>query len=199
MEFISRRGFSASAVATFAVAGNTRNPAGEAMPGSPSGGADAAAAYNMAGDSGEISHDGAEIHQEIRFAAAPRQVYDTLTVTERFDQVVRLSAAMNSGMRKKLGPMPTMIDARPGGTFVLFGGYVTGRFLELVPDSRVVQAWRTASWDAGAWSIATFVLVAQSAGTRLVFDHRGFPDADAAELARGWHVNYWEPLAKSLM
>jgi len=29
-------------------------------------------------------------------------------------------------------------------------------------------------------------------------DHVGFPNGDGADLAQGWHENYWEPLAKYL-
>jgi activator of HSP90 ATPase len=147
---------------------------------------------------GEISHVGAAIHQEVGFAANPARVYHALTDAKKFDEVVRLSAAMNSGMTTMLGTAPTQIDAQPGGAFSLFGGYVTGRTLELVVNTRIVQAWRAGSWDAGMFSIAHFVLMAEGKSTRLVFDHTGFPDAAAAHLAEGWHINYWEPLAKAL-
>jgi uncharacterized protein YndB with AHSA1/START domain len=149
------------------------------------------------GDEG-ISHSSAAIHQEVVFAASPARVYRALTDAKKFDEVVRLSAAMNSGMTTMLGSAPTQIDAQPGGAFSLFGGYVTGRMLELVANARIVQAWRAGSWDAGLYSIARFVLTPQGTGTKLIFDHAGFPDAAAAHLAEGWHINYWEPLAKSL-
>jgi activator of HSP90 ATPase len=147
---------------------------------------------------GEISRDNAAIHQELVFAASVARVYDALTVTEQFDKVVRLSAAMNSDMKKMLGAAPTVIDAQPGGAVSLFGGYVTGRMLELVANVRIVQAWRAGSWDAGIYSIARFAFLQHGSGTRLVFEHTGFPNAAARHLAKGWHINYWEPLAKSL-
>jgi activator of HSP90 ATPase len=147
---------------------------------------------------GEISHANAAIHQEVDFAAGPSLVYATLTGAERFDKVVQHSAAMNTAMKKVLGTAPTQIEPVVGGGFSLFGGYVTGRFLELVPDTRIVQAWRAGSWPPGAYSIAGFVLSASGAGTKLVFDHRGFPSEQADHLAEGWHRNYWEPLAKVL-
>jgi activator of HSP90 ATPase len=147
---------------------------------------------------GEISHSSAAIHQEVVFAAAVARVFRTLTVAEEFDKVVRLSAAMNSDMKKVLGAAPTAIDAREGGAFSLFGGYITGRFLELVPDVRIVQAWRSGSWKAGFFSIARFGLMPQGPGSKLVFDHTGFPSDAAQHLAQGWHQNYWQPLAESL-
>jgi len=146
----------------------------------------------------EISHSEAAIHQEIDFTASAAHLYSALTTTQEFDKVVQLSLAMNSNMKAKLGALPTAIDAEPGGAFVLFGGYVTGRFLELVPDLRIVQAWRAGSWSPGNYSIVRFEFRGERAGTRLIFDHAGFPSDAAAELAWGWHVNYWEPLAKSL-
>ncbi|HEY2445017.1 MAG TPA: SRPBCC domain-containing protein [Rhizomicrobium sp.] len=147
---------------------------------------------------GEISHANAAIHQEVSFTANPARLYRALTVSDAFDKVVRLSAAMNSGMKKVLGSAPTMIDAQPGGAFSLFGGYITGRFLELHPDTRIVQAWRAASWNTGLFSVAHFVLMPWENGTKLVFDHTGFPNEAAEHLAQGWHINYWKPLAKSL-
>jgi activator of HSP90 ATPase len=152
----------------------------------------------MADENAGISRNNAAIHQEVAFAASLARVYDALTVTDQFDRVVGLSAAMNSGMKKTLGAAPTRIDAQPGGAFSLFGGYVTGRMLELVANTRIVQAWRAGSWDPGLYSVAMFALVQQGAGTRLVFDQRGFPDAAATHLAEGWHINYWVPLAKFL-
>jgi uncharacterized protein YndB with AHSA1/START domain len=157
--------------------------------------ASAIAAAEAAGDD-EISHDREAIHQLVDFTASPARVFQTLTTTERFDKVVRLSAAMHSGL--SLGSAPTQIDAEPGGAFSLFGGYVTGRVLELQANALVVEAWRSGSWRPGAYSIATFQLAPHEAGTRLTFDHVGFPAGEARTLAQGWHENYWEPLAKYL-
>lgn len=150
-----------------------------------------------AGDT-EITHSSAQIHQEIVFAAGAARIYQALTDAEQFDKVVQLSAAMNSDMKKKLGTAPTQIDTKPGGAFALFGGYLTGRNLELVPNGRIVQAWRAGSWSPGTYSIAKFALSENGIGTKLIFDHTGFPDSEAEHLAEGWHKNYWTPLAKYL-
>lgn len=147
---------------------------------------------------GEVSWTNAAIHQEVTFGASPAAIYQALTVTEKFDNVVQLSAAMNTSMKKMLGRAPTQIDPVPGGAFSLFGGYVTGHMLELVADSRIVQAWRAGSWPEGAYSIARFVLLSEDSQTRLSFDHTGFPNEAAVHLAEGWHINYWEPLTKFL-
>jgi len=136
------------------------------------------------------------IHQEPVFKASRKRVYEALTDANQFAKVVELSAAMKGGM--KLGTKAAEISREAGGAFALFGGYISGRQVELVANERIVQAWRTGSWDPGSYSIARFVLVESGGGTKIVFDHTGFPKGQAEHLAEGWRGNYWEPLAKVL-
>src|SRR5207302_1716461 len=79
------------------------------------------------------------IHQEPVFKASRKRVYEALTDAKQFEKVVQLSAAMKSGMAP--GAKSAEISREAGGAFSLFGGYVTGRQLELVPNERIVQAW----------------------------------------------------------
>lgn len=143
-----------------------------------------------------ISRTAESIHQEPVFKASRKRVYQALTDASQFDHVVKMSAAMQS--MKSLGDKPAEISREPGGAFALFGGYVTGRQIELIPNERIVQVWRAGSWEPGAYSIAKFELVERGSGTKIIFDHRGFPDGTAQHLAEGWNENYWEPLAKFL-
>jgi activator of HSP90 ATPase len=97
-----------------------------------------------------------------------------------------------------LGNQPTQISPELGGTFTLFGGHIIGRHLELVPGTRIVQAWRVADWDPGIFSVVKFQLADQASGSKLIFDHVGFPQGLGQHLAEGWTGNYWQPLAKFL-
>ena len=180
---ISRRNFSSGMGALVAGASLAITP-------------ESGAAAPRANAAEEITRSHAAIHQEISFAADPAQIYQTLTTAERFDRVVQLSFAMNSMMKSTIGTTPTQIDARTGGAFALFGRYITGFNLELVPSTRIVQAWRVGGWPPGIFSIAKFVLSASGPGTLIVFDHTGFPDGAAEHLAGGWYANYWKPLGK---
>lgn len=121
-----------------------------------------------------------------------------LITTATFDRVVRAGFGMKSSMIGAIGKTPTYIDPEPGGAFTLFGGYVTGRNLEMVRETRLVQAWRAGSWEPGWFSIAKFVLVRHGSGTKVVFDHTGFPNEAAPHLASGWYEHYWHPLQKVL-
>lgn len=144
-------------------------------------------------DAGEISRSAESIHQEPSFTASRARVYGALLDARRFDRVVELS-----GARKELHlpARSSQINPHPGGAFALFGGYINGRQVALVPDSLIVQAWRAESWPKGAYSIARFELLEHEAGCRILFDHAGFPRGEAESLRSGWHEHYWEPLQK---
>jgi uncharacterized protein YndB with AHSA1/START domain len=146
----------------------------------------------------EISHSAEAIHQEPVFKASRKRVYEALTETKQFHRIVELSGVLTSGMLPPGATKPTEVSREEGGAFVGFGGYVTGRHIELVRDVRIVQAWRAGSWDPGIFSIARFELVEQGTGTKIVFDHTGFPKGAAEHLASGWKAHYWEPLEKLL-
>lgn len=146
----------------------------------------------LAASAADISHTAESIHLEPVFKASTKRVYEALTDVKQFDQVVKLSAAMQSGMVPT--NKPTELSHEAGGAFSLFGGYVTGRNIELVPSKRLVQAWRSGSWAPGIYSIVKFELTEEGAGTKILFDHTGFPQGTAQHLVEGWHENYWNPL-----
>jgi activator of HSP90 ATPase len=139
-----------------------------------------------------LSFSAEAIHQEVLFDAPPARIYATLLDARAFDAVSKLGMAAQSGA--DLGRTPTAIGGAPGDAFTIFGGYISGRHIELVPDRLVVQAWREASWPAGHYSLARFELNPIGAGTKLVFDHTGFPQGSGHHLSYGWYGDYWNPM-----
>ncbi len=144
-----------------------------------------------------ISHSEDSIHQEPVFAASRKRVYEALTSAAQFDKVIQLSGVMQTAVMASM-KKPTEISLHQGGAFALFGGHIVGMQIELVPDELIVQAWRVVNWDRGIYSIARFDLAAQGAGTKILFDHTGFPKGQGEHLAEGWQANYWSPLQKYL-
>ena len=121
------------------------------------------------------------IHQEIDFNASPQQLYEALLDSKQFSEFSGRAAEINREV---------------GGAFSLFKGHIIGRNLELIPNQRIVQAWRVVTWPEGAYSIVTFELKPQGSGTHLVLDHIGFPEGLHDHLATGWEENYWSLLKK---
>lgn len=182
---LSRRGFSiatASALTAFGTAGAAR-----------SGPVDARRPPSTEGLG--ISNSNKAIHQDVVFKASPDRVYRALTDPEQFDKVVLASGALQA---MGLQSAPGQISAEPGGTFSVFGGYITGRHIEMSPGVRLVQAWRAGGWPPHIYSVVRFELSPHPGGAKLSFDHTGFPDNEALSLATGWRKHYWEPLAKIL-
>src|ERR1700751_2059225 len=124
------------------------------------GGLAAAPVHAWASVADEISHSTEAIHQEVTFKALRKRVYTALMDTAQFNKVTHLGVAMQGN--SSLGNQPTQISPEPGGTFTLFGGHIIGRHLELVPGTRIVQAWRVADWDPGIFSVARFQLADQA-------------------------------------
>jgi activator of HSP90 ATPase len=138
----------------------------------------------VAAESSEISRTAESIHQEPVFRASRKRLYEAILDDKQFG--------------KATGGLPTEISRAVGGAFSCFGGQIKGRHVELVPNERIVQAWRSESWASGVYSIATFALVEEGSGTKIVFDHAGFPVGQAEHLLSGWKSHYWESLEKYL-
>ena len=124
------------------------------------------------------------IHQEVTIDASPERVYQALTDAKQFTE-------LSGGAAAEITP-------EAGGAFSAFGGMIEGRNVELVPNRRIVQEWRVANWEPGVYSLVRFELQPEGTGTRLVFDHSGFPEGEREHLASGWHQQYWEPLRRYL-
>jgi len=138
----------------------------------------------------EVTKTAEAIHQEVVFNASRKRVYDALTDAAQFTKVTSFSSVKNAP--------PAQIAHDVGGMFSLFGGHIIGRHLELVPEQRLVQAWRVVDWSPGVYSIARFELADRAGKTALIFDHAGFPNGLGDHLAQGWRMNYWEPIKKYL-
>lgn len=123
------------------------------------------------------------IHHEVDFAASPLRIYDALLDEKQF---------------KAFSGMAAQINREAGGLFTIFDGHIAGRNLELVPARRIVQAWRVVPWPEGVYSIARFELAPRGTGTRVTFDHTGFPSEEAEHLEIGWNDHYWKGLRSYL-
>jgi activator of HSP90 ATPase len=123
------------------------------------------------------------LHQEVRFKASPQRIYEALLSSQQF--------AAFSGA-------PASIDPKVGGAFSMFNGMITGVTVELVPNQRIVQAWRPSHWNPGVFSSVRFELKPEGAETLVVLDHTGFPEGAFDSLSSGWNAHYWQPLTKFL-
>ena len=90
---------------------------------------------------------------------------------------------------------PARVSGKVGGKFTAWDGYISGRTLELEPDQRIVQAWRTSEFAAEAPDSRLEVLLAKvKGGTRVTFIHTNLPDGQSASYKLGWKDFYFKPM-----
>jgi len=121
------------------------------------------------------------LHQEVELDASPQRIYEILLDSKEFSAF--------SGEPAQISPVA-------GGSISMFGGKIVGRNVELVPNQRIVQAWRERSWEPGVYSLVKFELKDQGSKTKIIFDHTGFGEGHFEHLNVGWKLRYWEPLEK---
>lgn len=87
------------------------------------------------------------------------------------------------------------VDARPGGAFTAWDGYITGRTLELEPDRRIVQSWRTTEFTADHEDSRIEVLLEPvDGGTRVTIRHSNVPVDQLGYEQGGWQESYFDPM-----
>jgi activator of HSP90 ATPase len=123
------------------------------------------------------------IRQSVIFRATPHDVYEALMDSSRHTEFTGDEASISRVV---------------GGPIMAYGGYVTGKNLELIPDEKIVQAWRASDWPEGQESTATFTLSAEDGGTRLTFVQEGVPDEQRTDIEQGWIDYYWTPMKAML-
>ena len=120
------------------------------------------------------------IRQVVTFEASPHEVYEAL---------------MDSKKHSAFTGDQASISRQVGSSIQAGDGYISGTNLELIPDQKIVQAWRGSDFPEGVMSKATFTLKAVDGGTRLTFTHSGVPDELFDSIKNGWVEFYWQPLA----
>ena len=88
-------------------------------------------------------------------------------------------------------------EPRPGGAFTAWEGYIQGTYLVLEPGERIVHAWRTTDFPAGAPDSRVEVLFeAARGGTRLTVVHAQIPSGQEGDYQAGWSAFYFRPMKK---
>lgn len=83
---------------------------------------------------------------------------------------------------------PAVMPADPGSEFSLWDGDISGRNLELIPDSKVVQEWYFG--DQAERSIVTISIQPFREDSQVTVEHSNIPDEDFEDIAEGWREYY---------
>jgi len=90
---------------------------------------------------------------------------------------------------------PANVDVKVGGKFSAWDGYIFGSTLELEPDQRIVQAWRTTEFPEDAPDSRLEILFEEATrGTKVTLIHSDMPEDQVDSYRQGWEDFYFKPM-----
>lgn len=116
------------------------------------------------------------------FQCTAKEFYNALTVIE-------MVQAFTQG--------PAKLEVKKGGKFELFGGNIHGDFIELVPEQKIVQRWRSKRWPEEHYSTVTMVIEQKDDHTSVKVTQSGVPQSDADGTKENWDRYYWEAMKRT--
>jgi activator of HSP90 ATPase len=86
-------------------------------------------------------------------------------------------------------------SAKINGKHSAWGGYISGKNLELKPGKKIVQSWRTTEFPENAPDSTLEISFEEKAGkTKVSLYHYGLQKGDAKKYKDGWKQFYFEPM-----
>jgi activator of HSP90 ATPase len=94
---------------------------------------------------------------------------------------------------------PVEISDKAYSSFKAFGGYITGKNLELVKNQLIVQLWRGSDWDSNEPD-SVFLISLEQKGKDVMLNmiHANVPEDKEKSLDKGWYEHYWNPWKQHL-
>lgn len=123
---------------------------------------------------------GKTITLKITLPATPQAIYNAWMDSEAH-------AAMTGGS-------PAIMGKEVGQPYTAHNAYLWGKNLELVPNKKIVQSWRSTGFKpTDEDSQVEVVLEKHKEGTLLTLKHSKVPDQEV-HVEQGWVTHYFEPM-----
>jgi len=120
------------------------------------------------------------IRQKITVKAEPEAAYD---------------AYMDARKHSAFTGSKATIEARVGGKFTAWDGYIFGKNLELEKGKRIVQEWTNTDWPEGYPPSRLELTFKKAKGGTVISMVQSEVPADLADdLEEGWTEFYWKPI-----
>ncbi|MBT8220192.1 MAG: SRPBCC domain-containing protein [Bacteroidia bacterium] len=111
--------------------------------------------------------------------ATPQQVFDTWMDSKGHSEMTGGEASISNEI---------------GSSFTAWDGYISGRNLELVPNKKIVQSWRTTEFHENEEdSLLEIELTERDGKTELTMFHSQLPE-HGAQYVQGWADHYFQPM-----
>ena len=119
----------------------------------------------------------------------------TLTVTINAKAETIYQAWLSTDGHSAITGSRAKVDGTVNGDFTAWDGYIWGMFLELEPNHRILQAWRTSEFPSEVEdSIVEILLEDEKGKTKLTLNHSNMPEGQADSYKTGWEDFYFKPM-----
>ena len=114
-------------------------------------------------------------------------------ITAKLSEIYK--AWLSSDGHSALTGSPAKVNGKVGGEFSAWDGYIFGTTLKLMPDQRIVQAWRTSEFPDDAPDSHLEVLLEENeGGTKVTLTHTDMPEEQVDSYKQGWEDFYFKPM-----
>ena len=126
-----------------------------------------------------------DLKLEYQLSAPPQKVLELLT---------------NAALIRRWSGSDAVIEAKEGGEFAMFDGWITGKVTKL-STKELGYTWKTSDWPADTKeSEVLYILEGRDGGTQITVHHTGLPTEEEATSHRsGWTDYFFDPLEDYIM
>uniref|UniRef100_A0A8C4QKP1 AHA1, activator of heat shock protein ATPase homolog 1a n=1 Tax=Eptatretus burgeri TaxID=7764 RepID=A0A8C4QKP1_EPTBU len=117
-----------------------------------------------------------------KFQTCPEDLYRIFTSEEMVQAFSRTSA---------------VVKPEKGGQLLMMNGHVSGQFVELVENSRIVMKWRCRDWPDAHYAVVTLTFLDRTSETELRLECRGVPASEEEATREGWRRYYFESIRQT--
>lgn len=101
---------------------------------------------------------------------------------------------LNSRLHSMMTGGEAKVSAEKGKTFIAWDGYISGKNIELLPHSKIVQSWRTTEFDdEDEDSRVEIILESVAEGCKITLIHTNIPEGHT-QYKKGWEDFYFTPM-----
>jgi len=116
---------------------------------------------------------------QTKIAASAREIY---------------TAWLSSEGHSEMTGGEAVISDKIGDSFTAWDGYIEGKNIELLPNQRIVQSWRTSQFDNDDKDSQIEVILDEiDGGTELTLIHSNLSET-GEHYKKGWQDHYFEPM-----
>ncbi|XP_039096254.1 putative activator of 90 kDa heat shock protein ATPase homolog 2 isoform X2 [Hyaena hyaena] len=95
---------------------------------------------------------------------------------------------------QKFSKSPAVLEAEKGGRFQMFDGNITGEYVELLTNKKIVMKWRYRNWPEEHYATVALNFVPAPGQTELQLDCKGVPVCKEGGMKFCWQKQHFEEI-----